>query len=344
MSSYVTPRAPTTNSNPSNSFVFQYLMTADQVDTLMTELSDPTGFVDNIVKLFSDPMQAIVSLQCYPFDVKTTFNYTKEDGEIRIGNVAMKANGTWVSGATLPLLTVATFTISPINGSTATFLDYAPYTKHTLYLPYIGFVELDNDIVVGHEVKVKYAIDTLSGQCTAYLTATDTDEQEYTFLTRTGQCSVNIQIAGASGTEIARNLIKFGLGTASNIATLGTTAQALNLPAGVEVAAGLKMLGNTTINAIEAGKVNIHKGGDMGSALAFYGPQCCFLINEYTDTQYPTSYNSNIGRPSGKTKQLSTLTGYTVVDAVHVEGAGLASATQEELTEIERLLKSGVIL
>ena len=48
-------------------------------------------------------------------------------------------------------------------------LDYSPFSRLTIYLPFIGFMELDDKLVMGKRVRVNYRVDTLSGRCLAEL-------------------------------------------------------------------------------------------------------------------------------------------------------------------------------
>ena len=48
-------------------------------------------------------------------------------------------------------------------------LDYSPFSRLTIYLPFIGFMELDDKMVMGKSVRVNYRVDTLSGRCLAEL-------------------------------------------------------------------------------------------------------------------------------------------------------------------------------
>ena len=48
-------------------------------------------------------------------------------------------------------------------------LDYSPFSRLTIYLPFIGFQDLDDKLVVGHTLKVQYVVDVLSGRCLAQL-------------------------------------------------------------------------------------------------------------------------------------------------------------------------------
>ena len=56
-------------------------------------------------------------------------------------------------------------------------LDYSPFSRLTIYLPFIGFQELDDKVIVGHTLKVQYVVDVLSGRCLAQLYVDSTDLQ-----------------------------------------------------------------------------------------------------------------------------------------------------------------------
>ena len=46
-------------------------------------------------------------------------------------------------------------------------LDYSPFSRLTIYLPFIGFMDLDDKLVMGKAVRVNYRVDVLSGRCLA---------------------------------------------------------------------------------------------------------------------------------------------------------------------------------
>lgn len=48
-------------------------------------------------------------------------------------------------------------------------MDYAPFSRLTIFLPFIGFQELDVSMVMNNTLHVVYAVDVLSGRCLAKL-------------------------------------------------------------------------------------------------------------------------------------------------------------------------------
>lgn len=342
-----TAQAPNNTTNGITNMSSHYAMTQNQLDTFLTELNTP-GFIDNIAKLFSSPIENVVSLCQFPFDVKplTAAWNTLNDTPIIINIVQMESVGLHLGKITTPLLDLGSTAIPRYFNN---FMDYAPYTKIELYLPYIGFETLDTNVVMGKTLNIKYAVDLGTGRCTAFVSV-GADADETIIMTRDGQMGIQIQVAGGSGADISRSMLRMGVGAAAGAVSLGAGAVGAGLNAAGAagtvgmVGASAGYLANTTVNAINAGQINVHKGGSNSPNNGFYAPQNAYLIYTRPTVARPSSYNATIGRPSGKTKQLQELTGFTVVEAVHVEGSGFATATGDELTEIERLLKSGVIL
>ena len=344
-----TVQAPNNNSNGVTDIGSRYAMTRQQINDFIAELNTP-GFIDNIAKLFSNPIENVISLYQFPFDVKQLSPVwaAMGDDSININIVTTStAKGTFLNPLTTPVIDMGSTTVAKQFNN---FLDYAPYTKVEIFLPYIGFETLDTNIVMGKTINIKYVVDLYSGKCTAFISV-GTGADETVIMTRDGQIGSEIQVAGGSGADISRSMLRFGIGAAAGAVSLGAGAVAAGVAAGGSVASvagtvgsSVGYLGSTTVNAINAGQINVHKGGSNSPNNGFYAPQNAYLIYTRPVIARPTSYNSNVGRPSGKTKQLQQLTGFTVVDSVHVEGSVFATATVDELTEIERLLKTGVIL
>lgn len=325
-----TPSNPANSMNAFNSFNSMYALTRSEVNSLLTELNTST-FIDNIQLLFETPVENLVSLRCYPFDVKTRAP-AAVDGGIIVNVVTLETNGAFLGYVTQPMISLGSLTVPARFGN---FLDYAPFTKVEMYLPYIGFVNLDTNEVMGKTLSIKYAVDYMTGMGTAFVTA-----DGVMIYTGEGKIGVDVTLGGRNAAEIAKNNLMTGINTAGGIASTAAAIGTGGVAAGAMV--GLKTLASTTASAIQGNQGHVTKGSMGSSANGFYAPQNAYLIITRPTPAEPATYASQYGRPSGKTEQLQAITGYTVVDSVHVEG--ITNGTQDEITEIERLLKSGVIL
>ena len=349
MPTNIIPTAPSIPRSGASNMNRRYALTRNELNDLLTEMNTQT-FFDDVTLLFSTPIENLISLYAYPFDVKALAAVWSmpDDGPIIINIVTMETVGCDLANIPVPLLDCGSLSITRKFNN---FLDFAPYTKLEIYLPYIGFEMLDTDLVMDKTIDVKYAVDLYTGKCTAFISTTDGTDT-CLIMTREGQIGMPIQVAGGSGAELSRNMLKTGLATTAGAASLASGA----IAAGASVSGGgsasvaqtiggsVGYLTGTSVAAIGAGQYSVHKGGSTVALNSFYAPQKCFIIRTTPKVAEPLTYAHNVGYPSGKTATLGDLTGYTVVDSVHVEGSGFASATAEERNEVERFLKTGVIL
>lgn len=348
MSHYL--QIPTPASSGRVDFNALYAMTGEQVNELLNYL-DTSSFIDDIKLLFNTPVENIVSLRVYPFSVRdnTDLEEKPEDTAILINTVNTGVLGYSLDNQSLKVLEAGYFVFPKQYFN---FLDYAPYTTIDLYLPYIGFVKVEPQLVLGKITYVDYVADLASGKCTAFISIADgvDSETKDIIMSCDGTIGHEIQIGGGQGAEIARNMLKLGIGaTAGTIATVagaiatgGASAPVTAVAAAGAVSGGVSLLANTAVNAITAGQVHVNKGSATQPTISAYAPQQPYAIITRPTIAEPTSYARDYGKPCGKTLTLGTLTGFTVVDSIHVER--LDTATSDEVTEVERLLKQGVIL
>lgn len=97
-----------------------------------------------------------------------------------------------------------------------------------------------------------------------------------------------------------------------------------------------------TVDAVMGGKMIIqHSGGFTGNSGFIAGVTYPYVIIKRPRQCYPANYAKYHGFPSMIYMNLGSVSGYTEVNEIHLEGM---SATNPELGEIAMLLKSGVIL
>ena len=203
------------------------------------------------------------------------------------------------------------------------YLDYEPYTKITCYLPCIGFVHLDTDLVMNKTIVSSYTVDLFTGSCICNLLVDDNIIYSYT-----GNCCTLIPFASANYTSIYTSIIAGAAQAAGGILSV------VNGNVG-----GISQMGSGISEAF-SGKPDI-KHGNYSGGVATMGPLNMFIIMEKPDIAIPENLGTYRGYPSNITLQLGTIYGYTEIEEIHLENI---SATDEELDEIYNLLKGGVIL
>ena len=254
--------------------------------------------------------------------------------------------------------------------------DYSPYTKVSIFLPYIGIRSLDTDEVMGKTIGVKYYCDVYSGSCMAciYVKVNPNDITEpgntptvkYTF---SGNCAQQVPTAAASwdrmiqsgialacvalpaiaagGSAVGSGLLSAGYyqGTTAGASAYGTSQYAKNaMVASWENAgsAGASMaLEGATMSAGMSAKPIVERTGSLGSGVGFLGPQKPFLIRIIPRQSIPDDYMEFKGYPSNEYATLGSLEGFVQVEDIHLTEV---YASGPEKDEIMKLLKEGVLL
>ena len=264
-------------------------------------------------KVFADPMDAILGLSIVPVAVP--------DGSTRpitVGNIVTDVS---MKVATSQFVEVQCGSLN-VNEFWSAYLDYEPYTKAEIYLPFCGVHQISVDDIMNKTVEVRYHIDILSGACCAFVKCGDS--VLYQFI---GQCSSSIPISGNDFTNVINGVLSATTAIGSLVATGGASAP-LAVPS----------LSATALNAL---KPNIEKSGAMGGTGGMLAIQKPYLVLTRPKQAHPENQNHYTGYPSFITENLGDLSGYTEIEKIHLEGV---PATDAELSEIETLLKGGVIL
>lgn len=293
-------------------FITLFNPSIEQLKSLSSYMWSGLFDIDGWRKIFADPMNAILGLSIVPVNVPTGGGR-----EVKVGNISTGVTMT-VAASQYVSVDCGTIDVKEFWGA---YLDYDPYTKAEIYLPYIGTHALAVDDIMGKSVHVVYHVDVLSGACCAYVQCGGT--VLYTFI---GQCSSSIPITGDNWTNVINGAISIAGSIGSMVATGGASAP--------------MAIGNIASTAVNTMKPSVEKSGAMGGTGGMMGVQTPYLILTRPRQALPASQNTFTGYPSFITEKLSTLSGYTEVFKIHLENI---PATEQELSEIETLLKSGVI-
>ena len=146
--------------------------------------------------LTTNPIDSIIALKRFPFNIPHTFNPNKVP--VQLGKTTGSAQGY----RTYEILFGVNFKgvdIFPRFGDC--FLDYSPYTKYELYIPFCGTVEINAGDILGHTLNCQLLIDLLTGSCMAYILA-----DQLVIGTAKGSCGVDMQMSGAQTATMNANI------------------------------------------------------------------------------------------------------------------------------------------
>lgn len=262
-------------------------------------------------KLFANPMDAILGLSIVPVAVP--------DAGQKIVTVGNVSTGISMNVAQSQFVEVDCGTLN-INEYWGAYLDYSPYTEAELYLPYIGIHAIKTDDIMGKSVHIKYHIDILSGACCAYVKCGNSVLYEFV-----GQGSCSIPITGNDWTNVINGALTIGASIGTMMATGGASAP---------------MISSAASAAVNSLKPTVERSGSVSGMGGMLGIQKPYLVLTRPRQALPSKQNTYMGYPSFITSKLGDLSGYTEVEAVHLENI---PATKSEIAEIESLLKDGVI-
>ena len=205
--------------------------------------------------------------------------------------------------------------------------DYSPHTTVSLYLPFIGFVPLNVDDVMRSTIYISYGVDVFTGACLATVNV-DRDGNSVGLYQYSGVASVEYPLTGAQHGGLVNGL----LGVAGGVAGIALAST------GVGVVAGASAIAGGLTNAAKTS--NARSGGFSGNAGAM-GVKIPYLIIERPITKVASTFDILNGYHTNYSVRLGDCSGNVIVKYVHVEGI---TATEQELSIIETMLNSGVVV
>lgn len=298
----------------STGFIRVYAPTTAQLNALAGKLwdTDPGSFQQIIAKIQNDPMEAIISLHSIPYGI--------------VGSSASCVIGNYDSGISMPTVTKQWYKISlgslylPEKWGSA--LDYSPYNTIDIFLPYIGVRSMQVDDVVGKTISVSYNTDVLSGATVASIMCGNSVLYSYnTVLTN------EIPITQSSYGPMYSNILN-GIGNVlSGYGSAGS-------PGAAAATVG------SAINVAISKQHSVSRGGSIGGTYGCMGHFYPYLIIHRPIQSLASGFKHFKGYPSNITTSLGSISGYTEIESIHLDGI---KCTEAERDEIRALLYNGVI-
>lgn len=294
--------------------VTEYHTNSGELAQLAHYLTDDS-FIASIKKTWSNPLESIISLFLLP-TAPDAADVTQAD--IILGGVN--------TGISSDKITSSTFGRRISFGSInlkerfegMNWLDFEG-TKVIIYMPYVGYRELDAKDVMNTKLSLDYNIDFLTGDFVAVLRAQHTGKFsiQRTIMQERGNCSVQVPLTSQNYTGVYQGILN-GL---SNLAS-GNVPGAIN-------------------QVLFTQKISTQRCGSIGGMAAAHGEKRAFLKIEYPDPKIPRTFKETKGQPLYVTYQLSDLDGFTVADFGKTNLSYMSAAEREE---VRRLFREGVYL
>lgn len=282
-----------------------FKMTKDRLQQLGRFLWGSNIF-DNFSLICNNPIENIISCKSIPLSLKGTTQ------KIILGNVDTGVNGDKVSN---------NFTKQNIGSISITekyhnFLDYAPYTNVIIYLPYVGFKELDTNLVMGKTLSISYTVDIITGGCLCQIKSNNVKLYEFN-----GNMGIDIPITASNRAQVEAGYISSGIGIASSVASGNVVGAVTSL-----------------INSAES-QYHYASTSSPNPMCVASTNRTCYVILDRPTYQTLKSFNHTRGKKCYLTKTINTLKGYTICDE-HIDLSGIR-ATDSEKEELIKILSSG---
>ena len=295
----------------STGFIHVYSPSADELRQIAGQLwSD--GFVNTIKRVQNDPMEAIISLHNVPFNPKDSVancvigNY---DTHLLIGNVTEQWHKRDLGSIYIPE-----------NWSSA--LDYAPYVSVDCFIPYVGVRTLQVDDIIGKIISIEMTVDVISGAAIAHVKCGGS--VLYTYNT---SLSGEIPVSQSSFAPMYNAIV----GSMGNVLCGYGAAGA---PGAAAAAVG------SAVNVAMSKQHSISRSGSIGGSTGCMGIFTPYLIIHRPIQSLAGGFRHFKGYPSNITTNLGTVSGYTEIESIHLDGI---KCTESERDEIRALLYNGVI-
>lgn len=289
--------------------------TQSEIDSLGAWLWS-SQFIDQLLKMFSNPMEAIISLH----KVFVTPTIGGQD-DITIGYLNSGVNSNYVSGQ---YVTVDCGSVS-LSEFYQNVFDYPPFTEISLYLPFVGIVKLDTSDVMRGSIKVVYHVDIVTGACLAEVNVIR-DGSGGIIYTYTGNCAVQYPLSSGSYMGVVTSAVGLAAGAVATYATGG---------------AAIPYLLRHGVGAVSSARTNIQRSGNFSANAGAMGCKKPYLIISRPQSNLANNFNMFVGKPANFTTKIGSCTGFVSCTEVHIENC---NGTDAELAELENLLKTGIII
>ena len=295
-------------------------------------------YMTNIRLLTTSPIENVVSCKLFPFEV------TGQSANVVIGNVDSLTTADVIEKnvikKTSNVLSVPHFYKSQADN--LEFLDYDPYTKVEIFLPFIGIKELPTDIVMGGTLKIQWFFDLVCGTVETHVLCDSTTDRGnnnsgyHTLLIFNSQCGADIPLTSQNMAQVQSAYIQNAIGGGLSLAS-GNIAGAVQSMAGAITTQYHSQTHGTP-------SPNTAVQTDLTPYIRITRPFAKLQGTNKSgasDEEPCKVYKKLMGAPLYEVYTLGSLDGYSEIENPQIAVAG---ALKEEVDEINRLLAEGVIL
>lgn len=206
----------------------------------------------------------------------------------------------------------------------ANFIDYVGTTAK-LYLPFVGFVDVEPELFQNGILKVVYNFNVIDGSFIAFVMSSSSKSQlkDSVVASYSGACCVHIPLTGLNYSSMISGIV-------------GGSASMLQFSVKGNISGAV----DSAVNVMQS-KPNLAQSNQYNSTSAFLSVRKPYLLISRQVSSYSKDYAKEKGLPLNVTKRLSEVKGMTICNDIITDSL---NCTFEEKEMIKNLFKSGVIL
>ena len=305
-------------------------------DDLIKEGTLSQWLLDSITKISGNLYSCITGLKLFPCNIKK--------------HLATVANTPLVLGrfsGGFEVIDAASYNCKigsikyKIPSSYNNFLDYQPYTTGVLYLPFVGFSQLDMTIFQpGKTMKIDCFVDITTGVID-YAVSLKNDKGGYSLIeTHSGTCGINIPLSYDDASNWLQNFVGDSIkGGVNTIMSKGATSLG-------QVASDVS--GSLLDSFDTPTSYNVGAPSPCNGLFMPFEPHIIIRRPKYSR---PSTYSKNVGYPCMKSYAPKDLSGFTIFQNPQItfghtknsEGQKVLP-TKEEMDMLYQLMTEGIYL
>ena len=271
-----------------------------------------SSFIDQVKKLFADPMQGIIGIHKIFVTPATSGSGTIVCGYLD-SNVPSNIVGSQYVEADC-----GTVFLPEYFGNV---LDYEQ-TELYIYLPFIGIQRLDVSQCMRGVIGVKYKVDVYTGACLAEISVAR-DNSGGVLYTYSGDCAVRYPISSGSYMGVVSGILT----------TVGAVAGGI-------ITGNPLLAGMGAISGIGSMKTDVQHSGNLSGNSGAMGGKKPYLIIKRPQTAY-TAFAELQGYGANSAVNIGSLSGFVRFSDIKID---IGNATEEEKQELVTLCKNGIYI
>ena len=304
---------------------------SDALDILYSDSTETTleTIIESCKKWWYKPEQYCISLMLSPLNVTTSasknIKFGKYDSQVSCPFVTNQWHITDCGTINVPL-------------SYGSYVDFEPYCKVKIFLPFVGFRTINANEVIGSTIYIKYYSDLLTGASVCLIKISRVGSN--TSIMYSFECNLNIQVPLTSENynQVINSFLRAGVQAA--ISTAGAASGVI--PSNIAKFNGLSTAGSSAAEGISStGSPDLTQSGNLTSNTGVLSGGKPFICVERAVPTSPSNYANEKGRPSNVYMNIGRCKGRTFINDLHVDIPG---ATQEELDAIKAYFRNGVMV